>query len=73
MIEIRAEMAASVWKQVAHVGDRLQAGDTILVLESMKMEIPVETDVEGVLTAVAVDEGQTVAEGDLVATVDDRG
>jgi acetyl-CoA carboxylase biotin carboxyl carrier protein len=66
--EIRAEMAASVWKVVVDDGATVTAGSTIVVLESMKMEIPVEAETAGTVT-LAVEEGQNVDEGDLIATV----
>jgi acetyl-CoA carboxylase biotin carboxyl carrier protein len=66
--EIRAEMAANVWKIVAVEGDQIAIGETIVILESMKMEIHVEAEAAGAVT-LAVEEGQTVQEGDLIATV----
>jgi biotin carboxyl carrier protein len=65
--EIRAEMVANVWKVVAAAGDTVAAGDTIVILESMKMEIPVLAEDGGVLAELAVSEGDVVQEGDLIA------
>jgi acetyl-CoA carboxylase biotin carboxyl carrier protein len=65
--EIRAEMVANVWKVVAAAGDTVAAGDTIVILESMKMEIPVLAEDGGVLAELAVGEGDVVQEGDLIA------
>lgn len=65
--EIRADMVANVWKVVATAGDVLAAGDTVVILESMKMEIPVLAEEGGTLTELAVDEGDVVQEGDLIA------
>jgi acetyl-CoA carboxylase biotin carboxyl carrier protein len=67
--EIRAEMVANVWKIVATVGDQLTEDDTILILESMKMEIPVHPEASGTLTELAVNEGDVVQEGDLIAVI----
>ncbi len=68
--EIRAEMVANVWKVVASPGDQVADGDTLVILESMKMEIPVVSEVTGTVREVAVNEGDVVQEGDLIATVD---
>lgn len=71
MHEIRAELTATVWKLCAEVGQLVAEGDDILILESMKMEIPVDTTVPGVLRELFVDEGAAVAEGDLLALIDE--
>jgi acetyl-CoA carboxylase biotin carboxyl carrier protein len=68
--EIRAEMVANVWKVVVAVGDQVEDGDTLVILESMKMEIPVVTESDGTVVEVAVNEGDVVQEGDLIATID---
>jgi biotin carboxyl carrier protein len=68
--EIRAEMVANVWKVVATAGDSVAAGDTIVILESMKMEIPVLAEEGGTLVELAVNEGDVVQEGDLIARLD---
>ncbi|HEX4015545.1 MAG TPA: biotin/lipoyl-binding carrier protein [Frankiaceae bacterium] len=68
--EIRAEMVANVWKVVASAGDTVAAGDTLVILESMKMEIPVLAEEGGTLTELAVSEGDVVQEGDLIARLD---
>ena len=70
MPEIRAEMAANVWKVVATEGFQVADGDVLVVLESMKMEIPVHAESAGTLTRLAVAEGTVVQEGDLIAVVD---
>jgi acetyl-CoA carboxylase biotin carboxyl carrier protein len=71
--EIRAEMVANVWKVVVAVGDYVDEGDTVAILESMKMEIPVVTEDGGTVMKIAVSEGDVVQEGDLIAIVDNRG
>ncbi|HLL68070.1 MAG TPA: biotin/lipoyl-binding carrier protein [Micromonosporaceae bacterium] len=68
--EIRAEMVANVWKIVKAVGDEVEEGDTLLILESMKMEIPVVAEADGVLQSIAVNEGDVVQEGDLIAVIE---
>jgi biotin carboxyl carrier protein len=62
-------MVANVWKLVAEPGQRLEAGDTVLILESMKMEIPVLVEAAGTLTEMRVREGDVVQEGDILAVV----
>ncbi|GGK01326.1 acetyl-CoA carboxylase biotin carboxyl carrier protein subunit [Pilimelia anulata] len=68
--EIRAEMVANVWKVVASAGDEVAEGDTLVILESMKMEIPVVAESDGTVREVAVNEGDVVQEGDLIATIE---
>ena len=69
MAEIRAEMVANVWKVVAAQGDHVDDGDTLVILESMKMEIPVLADAAGTVVAMHVAEGDVVQEGDLIAEI----
>lgn len=69
--EIRAEMVANVWKIVVAEGEMVNDGDTLVILESMKMEIPVITEADGKVSKIAVSEGDVVQEGDLIAVVDD--
>lgn len=68
--EVRAEMVANVWKVVAKVGDTVSDGDTLVILESMKMEIPVLAEADGTISELAVSEGDVVSEGDLIAVID---
>ncbi len=68
--EVRAHITGVVFQVVAGVGERVAAGDAILILESMKMEIPVEAPRAGVVRELRVAEGQTVQEGEVVATLD---
>ena len=65
---MRAEMAANVWKIVVQDGAEVAEGDTLVILESMKMEIPVEAEAAGTVT-LAVEEGQAIDEDDLIATI----
>ncbi|MCE2513095.1 MAG: biotin/lipoyl-binding carrier protein [Acidimicrobiia bacterium] len=71
MHEVRAEITANVILVRVEVGQRVAEGDELVVLESMKMEIPVLAPVDGIVSQVALAAGATVAEGDLVAIVDD--
>ena len=70
MAEVRAEMVANVWKVVAAEGQQVGAGDTLVILESMKMEIPVLAEDPGRLSKLNVAEGDVVQEGDLIAVID---
>jgi acetyl-CoA carboxylase biotin carboxyl carrier protein len=67
--EVRAEMVANVWKVVAAQGEPVEVGDTLVILESMKMEIPVLAESSGTLSDLRVDEGQVVQEGDVIAVI----
>lgn len=69
-MDIVAEMVANVMKVVVAPGDRLNSGDTVVLLESMKMEIPVLVEIPGTVAAVKVSEGDVVQEGDVLVTVE---
>ena len=68
--EVSAHITGVVFQIVARRGESVEAGDPILVLESMKMEIPVEAPRAGVVREIRVAEGQTVQEGEVVAMLD---
>ena len=68
--EIKASMAGSVWKIQVGVGDTVASGDDIVILESMKMEIPIAADADGRIAEVLVNEGDFVNEGDVLARID---
>lgn len=67
---IRAEMVASVHSLVVEAGASVAVGDTLMILESMKMEIPVVVEVAGVVREVSVQPGDVVREGDVLAVLD---
>ena len=71
MAEIRAEITANVWQVVAEEGQMVAEGDEICILESMKMEIPVITEVPGVVRELYVVPEQVLQEGDLIALIDE--
>jgi acetyl-CoA carboxylase biotin carboxyl carrier protein len=71
MAEIRAEITANVWQVVVDEGQMVAEGDEICILESMKMEIPVITEVPGVVRELHVAPEQVVQEGDLIAIIDE--
>ncbi|MEV6626131.1 biotin/lipoyl-binding carrier protein [Amycolatopsis sp. NPDC051061] len=70
MAEIRAEMVGTVLEVVAEPGAALNAGDTVLILESMKMELPAVSAKAGTLTSLAVAKGDRVQQGDVLGTVE---
>ncbi|GAA0416670.1 biotinylated protein TB7.3 [Acrocarpospora corrugata] len=70
MAEVRAEMVANVWKVVVAPGDAVEDGDTLVILESMKMEIPVLAEDAGVVAQLKVAEGDVIQEGDLIAVIE---
>lgn len=67
--QVRAEMVANVMEVVAKVGSEVAEGDTIVLLESMKMEIPVLCETSGILSEVAVKSGDVIQAGDLIAVI----
>ncbi len=67
--EVPAHITGTVWKIERKVGDAVSEGDTILILESMKMEMPVEAPVAGTISEIRVAEGTPVNEGDVVAVI----
>jgi biotin carboxyl carrier protein len=62
-------MVANVWKVIVKQGDAVEDGDTLVILESMKMEIPVLAEGAGTISALNVEEGQVVQEGDVIAVI----
>ena len=69
MHEVRAEITANVIGVRVESGQQVAEGDELVILESMKMEIPVLAPVDGVVSHLALEAGTTVAEGDLVAVI----
>ncbi len=69
-MQVKAELTATVWKVVASAGDEVTAGADLVILESMKMEIPVAAPSAGKLVELLVGEGDKVAEGDVLAVID---
>ena len=70
MANVEAEMVANVWKVLVTPGTAVNEGDTLVILESMKMEIPVIAPQGGTVTSVNVVEGGVVQEGDVIAVVE---
>jgi biotin carboxyl carrier protein len=69
-VQITAELTGNLWKLLVKEGQEVGAEDTLMILESMKMEIPVTSPKAGRVTKIHVKEGQTVQEGQLLAEVD---
>lgn len=69
-IEVKSEITGTVWQVKARPGDRVESGDTLIVIESMKMEIPVITEDGGTVTEILVTEKAPVAEGQVVAVLE---
>ena len=68
--DVKAHITGVVFQITSTAGDKVEAGDPVIVLESMKMEIPVEAPRAGVVREIKVTEGQTVQEGDTVAVIE---
>ncbi len=67
---VTAELVANVWKVMASAGDKVTADDTLVILESMKMEMPVEAEDPGTVKEIKCEEGQSVSEGDTLVVLE---
>ncbi len=70
MPDVLAHITGTVWKIEVAVGDTVDEGDTVVILESMKMEMPVETEDPGVVKEIRCEEGQSVSEGDTLVVLE---
>jgi biotin carboxyl carrier protein len=70
MTRILSDMVANVWKVEVSAGQHVTAGDTLVILESMKTEVPIEAPHEGDVREIRVREGDRVQEGDVIAVID---
>ncbi|MDQ3632389.1 MAG: biotin/lipoyl-binding carrier protein [Actinomycetota bacterium] len=70
MVEVEAHITGIVWKIECKVGDQIEEGDTVVTLESMKMEMPVELEDEGKVKEICCKEGDTVREGDTLVVLE---
>ncbi len=70
MANVEAHITGTVWKIEVAVGDEISDGDTVVILESMKMEMPVETEDDGVVKEVRCEEGQSVKEGEVLVVLE---
>lgn len=70
MTDVIASMAGNVWKVLVKQGDQVEEGQDVVILESMKMEIPIAAEVSGTVQSVKIEEGQFVNEDDVLLTVE---
>ena len=70
MSQITSIMAGSVWKILVQVGERIEAGQEVVILESMKMEIPIVAEVSGTVSEITINEGDFVNDGDVLAQLE---
>jgi acetyl-CoA carboxylase biotin carboxyl carrier protein len=70
MAEVKAELVGNLWKIVTEVGQAVEEDDTLMILESMKMEIPITSPLTGTVKEILVKEGDVVQEGQTVAVVE---
>ena len=70
MADIEAHITGTVWKIEVAVGDAVEEGDTVVILESMKMEMPVEAEDDGTVAEIKCEEGQSVQEGDVLVVLE---
>ena len=70
MPEVEAHITGTVWKIECAVGEQVEEGDTVVILESMKMEMPVEAEDAGTVKEIVVSEGQAVSEGDTLIVLE---
>ena len=70
MPDVEAHITGTVWKIEVQVGDTVEEGDTVVILESMKMEMPVEAEDPGTVAEIRCEEGQAVSEGDTLVVLE---
>jgi acetyl-CoA carboxylase biotin carboxyl carrier protein len=70
MADVEAHITGTVWKIECEVGQEVEEGDTVVILESMKMEMPVEAEDDGKVAAIKCSEGQSVSEGDVLVVLE---
>jgi acetyl-CoA carboxylase biotin carboxyl carrier protein len=68
--DVEAHITGTVWKIECKIGDEVEEGDTLVILESMKMEMSVEAEDEGTVAQIVCEEGQAVSEGDTLVVLD---
>lgn len=70
MADVKASMAGNMWKIVVQVGDQVEAGQDVAILESMKMEIPIQSEQAGTVKEIKINEGDFINEGDVILTIE---
>jgi acetyl-CoA carboxylase biotin carboxyl carrier protein len=68
--DVEAHITGTVWRVEVEIGDSIDEGDTVVILESMKMEMPVEAEDPGVVKEIRCEEGQAVSEGDTLVVLE---
>lgn len=69
-MEVKASMAGSMWKLLVKEGEKVEKNQDVAILESMKMEIPLQTEREGTVKAIKVDEGEFINEGETILVIE---
>jgi acetyl-CoA carboxylase biotin carboxyl carrier protein len=67
---VEAHITGTIWKVECELGQQVEEGDTLVIIESMKMEMPVEAEDDGKVTEIACQEGQSVSEGDTLVVLE---
>ena len=70
MPDVEAHITGTVWKIECQLGQQIEEGDTVVIIESMKMEMPVEAEDDGVVKEIVCSEGQSVSEGDTLVVLE---
>jgi len=70
MSEVKASMAGNMWKINVNVGDQVESGEDVAILESMKMEIPITAESSGTVKEIKVNEGEFINEGDVIVVLE---
>jgi acetyl-CoA carboxylase biotin carboxyl carrier protein len=70
MPDVEAHITGTVWKIECQLGQEVEEGDTVVILESMKMEMPVEAEDDGKVSEIKCSEGQSVSEGDVLVVLE---
>ena len=70
MANVEAHITGTVWKVEVEVGDTVEEGDTVVILESMKMEMPVEAEDPGTVAEIRCEEGQAVSQGETLVVLE---
>lgn len=71
MVDIKAHITGTIWKIKVAAGDKVEEGDVLVIIESMKMEMPIEAEDPGTVRELRAKEGQPVNEGDVLMVIDD--
>lgn len=70
MNEVKASMAGSMWKLLVKEGDSVTAGEDVAIMESMKMEIPLQCEMDGTVKEIKINEGDFINEGDIILVIE---